>query len=420
VGETQNAEYMSRVQDVQLKLEFTQLLGTKHTLYYGGNMIHHGFNPGTFKPLNDKSFFNEMRLPRKQALENALFVDHEWKATSRWAFRYGLRLSHFRQLGPADERHYAANGRTPTDTISFASGATVKDYLGLEPRLAVRYKLNAESSIKASYNRTYQYMHLVSNSNASLPTDLWIPSSYNVAPQYADQVAAGYFRNFMENKWEASVEVYHKWLYNQIDYRDNADIFFRNYLETEFLRGQGRAYGMEFHLRRNQGRFTGWISYTLGRVERQIDGINQDEWYPAMNDRRHNLSLVGSYKLTPRWTLAGTFTYLTGNAVTFPEGKYTIQGFTAPAYAMTGGATRRNAARFPAYHRMDFAVTHDFPTKPQAKLKHSLNMSLYNVYGQKNPWALTFVKNEDTGNTEIRMRYLFRWIPAVTWNFQFN
>ncbi|MBX3102196.1 MAG: TonB-dependent receptor [Bacteroidetes bacterium] len=416
----ESAEFLSRVQDTQLKLDFSHFIGNKSTLYYGGSTIYHYFTPGIFKPVGSESFFNELKLDKRYALESAAYIDHEWKPTARWAFRYGLRTSHFRQLGPANERTYQADGRTPVDTLTFTGGQGVKDYLGLEPRVGLRYKLNEQSSLKASYNRMYQYMHLVSNSSSPLPTDLWIPSSYNIAPQYADQIAAGYFRNLLGNKWEFSTELYYKWLHNQIDYRDNADIFFRQNLETEFLRGTGRAYGAEFHLRRNEGKLTGWISYTLGRVQRQIPGINRNEWYPANNDRRHNLAVVASWHFTERWTLAGSFVYMTGNAVTFPEGKYTLQGFTAPAYAQIDGSTRRNAARFPAYHRLDLAATHNFPSKPDSKWKHSLNISLYNAYGRKNPWSLSFQKNEDTGDTEIRMVYLFRWIPAVTWNFQFN
>lgn len=417
----QSAEYDSRVQDWQLKLDYTYVHSPKSKIYFGGTGIYHKFTPGVFTPVGESSFFNKLELSKKYAVESAVYVDHEWKPTNRWAFRYGLRASHFVQLGPGNVRSYQADGRTPVDTTTYDAGTGIKGYLNLEPRLGIRYLLNDQSSLKASYNRTAQYMHLVSNSSSPLPTDLWIPSSYHVVPEQADQVALGYFRDLKGGKIEFSAEVYYKWMYNLLDYRDNADLFFNEYLETEFLSGKGRSYGLELFLRKTSGNFTGWVSYTLARTERQVVGINNNEWYSATNDRRHNLSLVGSYELNKKWILSATWTFLTGNAATFPEGRYSLMGFWVPAYGQTGGVTQRNAARYPSYHRLDISATYKFKKKnPESNWQHSLNFSVYNAYGRKNAWSISFTENEDTGKPEIRKTYLFTYIPSVTWNFEFK
>ncbi|MFN8922465.1 MAG: TonB-dependent receptor [Sphingobacteriia bacterium] len=421
---SQSASYRSRVRDLQLKLDYSYFISTHHSLFFGANIIHHTFTPGIFEPVGGSSIFDKVELEKEFAVEPAIYLEHEWKPDARWAFRYGLRASSFYKLGPGDVRTYAADGQTPIDTNRVGSGRSIADYYNLEPRFSARYKLDENSSIKFSYNRMAQYMHLVSNSNTSLPTDLWIPSGEYVKPQTADQVAVGYFRDLFDGALETSVEVYHKWLYNQLDYRDNADIFFNEYLETEFLAGDGRSYGAEFFLKKKTGKFTGWVSYTLMWSERKIPGINGNKWYPAVSDRRHNISIVGSYDLNRHWLLSAQWVYLVGQPATFPEGKYELlEDIQVPAYGQEGNGTRRNGGRFPDYHRLDLSATYRFiPRKPNRKWSHSLNFSVYNAYGRRNAWSIGFLEDEDStsNNTFVEKTYLFAFVPSVTWNFELN
>jgi hypothetical protein len=255
-------------------------------------------------------------------------------------------------------------------------------------------------------------LHLLSNSTSANPTDLWIPSSNNVKPEIADQVSAGFFRNFYHSRYEFSAETYYKVLSNQIDYKNGAQLIANENVESELLFGKGRAYGLELFLKKKTGRFTGWVSYTLSRTELKIDGINNNGWYPARQDRTHDIGLVGIYQASPKWTLSATWVYYTGNAITFPSGKYQVAGQTAFLY------TERNGYRMPAYHRMDAAAT--LQGKKTKKLESSWTFSVYNLYGRENAYSIAFQNNPDDMTKTEALRYaLFRWIPSVTWNFKF-
>ena len=297
----------------------------------------------------------------------------------------------------------------------------------MAPRLNLLYILNPKSSIKASYARTYQFLHLVSNSTSSTPTDIWLPSSNNVKPEIADQVAIGYFRNLKKNTYEFSSEIYYKEVQNAIDYRVGAEVNFNPYVEGDLIFGSARAYGLELMLKKRIGRLTGWLSYTLSRVEKKFDEINDNSFYPARQDRTHDFSIVGMFDITENINIAATWVYYTGSAVTFPSGKYMIDGMVVNYY------TERNGYRMPDYHRLDFGINWkakqyitklDIRTGKKVKIKKRLqsswNFSLYNAYGRQNAYSISFQVSEDDPNkTEAVQLSLFRWIPSITYNFKF-
>jgi hypothetical protein len=282
----------------------------------------------------------------------------------------------------------------------------------MEPRVTVDYLFNPQNSVKASICRNIQNLHLLSNSTSGNPTDLWIPSSNNVKPELSDQVSLGYYRNFKDNKYEFSVETYYKKLMNQIDYKNGAQLLFNENVESQILFGKGRAYGLEVFLKKKQGRFNGWISYTLSRSERKFDEINNGHYYPAKQDRTHDLSLVGIYELSKSWTLSATWVYYTGNAVTYPTGKYAIDGKTIFYY------TDRNSDRMPAYHRLDLGAT--WVNRRNSRFESSWNFSLYNAYGRENAYMINFRDSKsDPSKTETVQTTLFKMVPSVTYNFKF-
>jgi hypothetical protein len=255
-------------------------------------------------------------------------------------------------------------------------------------------------------------MHLLSNSTSNSPTDLWLPSSNNIKPEIADQVSLGYYRNFKDNKYEFSSEVYYKKLGNQIDYRNGAQLIANENVESQLLSGKGRAYGWELFLKKKTGKLTGWISYTLSRTELQIDSINNGKYYPAKQDQTHNIAIVGIYQASKKWTLSANWVYNTGNAVTFPSGKYEVNGLITFYY------TERNGYRMPANHRLDFSAT--LQGKKTKKFESSWTFSLYNVYGRENAYTIQFEKDpDDATKTKAVQTSLFRWVPSVTYNFKF-
>jgi hypothetical protein len=403
-------DIISRIQDYGIKQDFQYFANTKNKIKFGFTSTYHKIIPGAITT-SSNSPIGKLNLTNKFAFENALYVSHEIKATEKFSFEYGLRLTSFSLLGPGDFYTYDANGTT-TDTASYSSNQFVKTYFNLEPRASANYILNEKSSIKAFYGRNTQNLHLISNSTSTNPTDLWIPSSNNVKPEIADQVSLGYFRNFKENTYEFSTEVYYKNLQNQIDYKNGAQLNFNENVESQLLYGIGRAYGVEFLLKKKYGRFNGWIGYTLSKTEKQIGGINNGSWYPASQDRRNDISIVGIYELSKKWTLSAVWIYYTGNAVTFPSGKYEVAGQVVNYY------TERNGYRMPDYNRLDIGVT--WQRKKTEKFESSWNFSLYNAYGRENAYTITFQQDpNDPNKTQAVQTTLFRWVPSVTYNFKF-
>ncbi|WP_224996206.1 TonB-dependent receptor [Cesiribacter sp. SM1] len=400
----------SRIRDWNLKQEFQYFPNPQNTLKFGIQSTYHTVVPGEISYSGPQAF-TLPPLQERYSWENGLYFTNNWNASDRLELVYGARLSSFSVLGAGD--FYSLNEQhRVVDTTSYGAGEFVKTYVNLEPRLSAAWQLNDKSSVKASYARTTQNMHLLSNSTTSNPTDKWVPSSNTIKPQIGDQVSAGYFRNFANNKYEFSTEAYYKYMQNQIDYKDGADITNSDVVETELLFGKGRAYGIEFFLKKRYGRFNGWIGYTLSRTERLIEGINESSWYPARQDRTHDLSLVGIYELSPKWTLSASWVYNTGNAVTFPSGKYRINEQVVFYY------TERNGYRLPDYHRLDVGAT--LQLKKTERFSSELVFSIYNAYGRENPFIINFRENENNPSmTEAYQVALFKLVPSVSYNFRF-
>jgi hypothetical protein len=401
-----NFNIKSEIRDWNLKQEFHFYPNSKNAIRFGFNSIYHNIIPGRFSDEESDEIENKGRY----SWDNAVFINNTMTISDRLNLDYGIRFSAFSILG-GDTYNLYEQG-VLTDSVVLASGKFGKTYYTIEPRFQFSFLINEKSSIKGGYARNTQHLHLLSNSTSATPTDQWIGNSYNIKPEIADQVSLGYFRNFKENVYQFSIETYYKNLQNQVDYRDGADINTAPDIERELLYGVGRAYGLEFLIKKSSGKFTGWIGYTLSKTERKIDGINDNAWYNAKQDRTHDLSIVCMYELTSRWSLSALFVYNTGNAVTFPSGKYTIDGNTTFYY------TERNGYRMPAYHRLDFGATYTKPHK--RKYESSWNFSLYNVYGRENAYTITFGNSEsDPTKTVATQTSLFRWVPSITYNFKF-
>ena len=400
----------SGIRDLNFKQDFGWFLNESNTVKFGANLIHHQFMPGKIES-GAGSSFNSMTLDDKYALEGSAYLQDEWTVNRKLNVQFGVRYSWFNYMGAGTAYTFDEDG----DVIGeeeYGNWESIQQYGGWEPRLSVRYQLNDVSSVKASLNRNYQYMHLLSNSTTGAPTDIWVPSTNNIEPQIADQAAVGYFRNFAGNMFEFSAEAYYKRLDNLIDYRNGADLFFNETVEAELVYGKGEAYGVELLLRKNCGRLTGWVSYTLSRTLRDFDAVNGGEPYPARQDRIHDLSIVSMYDLTPRWQISATWVFNTGDAATFPSGSYDFEGTSIPYY------TERNGYRFPNYHRLDLGAT--FIARKTNRYESSWNFSVYNAYGRQNTYAINFSANEDNPEiNEATQIALFRWIPSVTWNFKF-
>lgn len=400
----------SSIRNINLKHEFQYYLNSKHTFNFGFNSFYHTITPGQVEA-SDSSNINPVNLQNRNALENAIFFSGNWKPNSRWNIEYGVRLSSFNLLGAGDFYSYNSDGDV-IDTSSYSKGQIVKTYVNPEPRLNIAYIINENNSLKLSYTRNTQNLHLVKNSTSTTPTDLWIASSNNVKPEIGDQFSIGYFKNFKENKFQFSAETYYRIMQNQLDLKNGAEIRANDKIEGELLFGEGRAYGLELFLKKKYGKFNGWIGYTLSRTERKIDGISDFNWYPARQDATHDISIVGIYDINKKWSVSATWVYNTGSAVTFPSGKYTVNGNTEFYY------TERNGYRMPDYHRLDLGATRYF-TK-STKHESSLNFSLYNAYGRKNAYTIDFQDDpNDPTKTQVVKTYLFTFIPSITYNFKF-
>ena len=404
-GET-NFNINSNIKDVNLKQDYTFYANGTNTLRFGFNTILHTITPSTFSG----TVINSVSKEGRNGLENALYLTNNYRASNQLTIDYGVRLSMYTLMG-GDVYNIYENG-VINSSIKLNKSSFGKTYVNPEPRITTNYRISDETSIKAGYARNVQHLHLLSNSVASSPSDQWIGNSYNIKPEIADQISVGYVTKVFKSNFEFTTEAYYKYLQNQIDYKDGAEINTVSDVESVLLYGIGRAYGLEFLLKKKEGRLTGWIGYTLSKTERKIEGINGNDWYNARQDRTHDISVVGIYDLNDRWSISGVFVYNTGDAVTYPTGKYTIQGQTLYQYAA------RNANRMPAYHRLDFSATYE---KNKTKRMHgSWNFSLYNVYGRENAFRISFKDDpNDPTRTQIIRTALFKWVPSVTYQFKF-
>ncbi|MGF7231143.1 TonB-dependent receptor plug domain-containing protein, partial [Arachidicoccus sp.] len=399
----------SSIKDVNLKQDFEWHSNNKSNWHFGVNTIYHDIAPTRFIGGNDTANYTQKKETRF-SWENALYINNTAQINSFININYGLRFSAYSLLGAGNYNLYRSG--QPVGTTSLVKGQIGKTYFNMEPRISTSFLLNKNNSLKFAYARNTQNLHLLSNSASTNPTDQWIGDSYNIKPEISDQASVGIYRDLRDHHYELSVETYYKWMQNQIDYRNGANLSTSEDVESQLLFGKGRAYGIEFYLKKKYGRLTGWLSYTLSRTEKKIDGINDNQWYNATQDQTHNIALVGIYKLSDRWNLSGNFVFYTGNAITFPSGKYSIDNETVFYY------TQRNGYRMPDYNRLDLSAT--YTRKKRKHFESSWVFSVYNVYGRENAYAIKFqVDPNDASKTQAVQTSLFRWVPSVTYNFKF-
>lgn len=404
-----DAHVSSKIHDYTLKQEFTYVYSPKSSWKFGYSSTYHNVSPGKYWYDEDKG--DAYPMQRRYSWENDVFANNTLKISDDLEVTYGLRGTSLSVLGKGDF-YILDDNHEVADTVSYKSGEFVKTYFNLQPRVSMAYQLNDYSSVKAAYGRTVQNIHMLSNSAMNGPMDRWASSSNYIKPQIADQITLGYFRNFSNNMYEFSVEAYYKDMKNQIDFKDNAKTYRKDEIETELLFGKGRAYGIEFMIKKQFGQLTGWVGYTLSKSEKKIEGINENKWYDATQDRTHDISIVAIYELNKKWTLSGTWIYYTGNAVTYPSGKYELDGIEVPYY------TERNGYRAPAYHRLDLGAV--CKLKDTKKFYSELSFSLYNAYGRENAYMIEFrPNNDDTSKMSAYQYALFKFVPSISWNFKF-
>jgi len=428
-------DWDSRIITYDFKPEFTYFLNGKNEINFGGEGILYRFRPANAIAVSDGETTN-ISLEERKAVESSLYISNDQKINEKLSLTYGLRLSSFAYLGDGQVftlgDTLAGERRPIIDSRRAGQWEAIETFANLEPRFSFRYQLTPTSSIKGSYNRTNQYIHLISNTVAATPIDIWQPSTNNIDPQRGDQVALGYFRNFKDNLFETSAEVYYRKTANQIDYIDDADILINEFLEADLLSGEGRAYGLELYAAKKKGKFNGWISYTLGKTERRVDGINFREntdtrigqYYPTRFDQRHNLKITANYDLNEKKSFSVNFSYISGTPTTFPTNRVTIQSLVIPHNAENS----RNNFRIPAYHRLDisYTVKNVFLGKKSKKNEDYIVLSVYNLYNRRNPFATFFSQGTDRQSpTEpirtdaFQISILGSVIPAFSYNFKF-
>ncbi|WP_345951675.1 TonB-dependent receptor [Mucilaginibacter sp. PAMB04274] len=410
LDDVNNFEVTSLIRDYNLKQDF-QYFSNQHTLRFGLQATHHRIAPSDISTSSTSSF-NALSIENRYGLESSAYLSDEYAVSQRLNLLYGLRASWFSLLGPGTFNTYNNIGDI-TSSDTYGGGKFVQSYFNLEPRFSASYTINEQNSVKASYNRNTQNIHILSNSGSSSPTDQYVMSSNNIRPEVADQVALGYFKNAKNNTYEFSAEVYYKRMQNQIEYKNAARLIANANVESQLLFGDGRAYGLELYAKKRIGKLSGWISYTLSRTERKFNELNNGSYFPARQDRTHDVALVGIYKMSKRWTLSANYIYNTGNAVTYPAGKYQVGNMTTFFY------TERNANRLPYTSRLDVSAT--LEGKDTGKRFHSSwSFGLYNALNRKNPYSVDFRDvASDPSRTEAVQTSLFGIIPSVTWNFKF-
>jgi hypothetical protein len=422
--------WSSSISNFVFKPEFSYFINSNNELNFGGEAIYYFFEPANAFGVSNGEY-TDISLPRKYNLETALYVSNNLQINSTWAIEYGLRFSDFQYFGAGTAYQYndtiPGKRKTVASAETYKKGESIINYNNFEPRASFKAKITDESSVKGSYNRMVQYLHLISNTTASNPLDVWTPSSNNIKPEIADQFTFGYFRNLnFKKQWELSIEAYYRQTKNQIDYIDGADLLINEFLEGDLLTGKGRAYGLEFYLQRKTGRLTGWASYTLGRTELQVEGINKGDWYPTRYDQTHNLKLAGFFDLSKRWSVSTDFVFVTGTPTTFPTSRFEVQGILIP-YNVNES---RNNVRLSSYNRLDLSFRLEgkqYNKKGKARrVTDYWIFSLYNLYGRRNPFSIYFSQSEDRlpvgqplQSEATRLSIIGSPVPAVSYNFKF-
>lgn len=409
----QGFEWVSLMDDHSVKADFVYYLNPENTVRFGAQTTYHDFWPGLARGSGDQTIFGELKIPSAKALEHGFYLSNEQKVSQNISLNYGIRYSLFQNIGPGTNYRFDAS-YLPLDSLVYPRGKIFNTYNGWEPRINVVIQIDDISSVKSSYNRTMQYIHLASNSTVGSPLDVYLPSSPNIKPQSADQIAIGYYRNFRKNTIETSVELYYKKMENQVDFKDHAELILNPQIEGEVRIAEGEAYGIELLIRKQTGKLTGWIGYTLSRSVRISPYINDGNIYLSPYDRTHDLSLVVNYELRKNLSVSATWVYATGAPVTFPTGRFVYGNIIAPVYS------DRNAFRMPDYHRLDLGLTFDPVPKKSKRWESSWTLSVYNAYNRHNAFLINFVTSKTNPNVkEAEMIYLFPIIPAITYNFKF-
>ncbi|MDP3468839.1 MAG: TonB-dependent receptor [Daejeonella sp.] len=423
----------SSVKNLNLKYDFKHYFNNNLKLTYGLNAQYYDFNPGTVSPTTSTSQINKEQLARKYALEPAVYMDVEQNLTKKLTVNYGLRYSLFYRLGQQEVFTYANNQAlnfnnelkiyekaTPTGSKNYKRNETIASFDNLEPRIGLSYALDDNIAIKASYNRMSQYLHLLTNTQSPTPLDIWAPSDQFLKPQTLNQYAIGYFQNFKQDDYSLEIESFYKNINNRVDYIDGTELIANEAIEQVVLNGIGRAYGLELMLRKNVGRLTGWLSYTLSRSEQQTPGrnltetgINNGQWYKSAADKLHNVSITTSFKWSERWRIGSIFALQSGQPVTFPQGKYQYQGIEVPNFGL------RNQDNLPLYHHLDVSGTYTPKRNKQRGWQGEWVFSIYNIYNRQNAANISFVQNLETGKNEAKRLSIFGAVPSVTYNFKF-
>ncbi len=410
------AKLASGIRDKSIKQDFDFYPFSNHKIKFGALYTYHKFTPSVASGSQDSIVFDPLNAQIKYAHEAAGYLQDDWEITPKIQLSAGLRYSFFQQIGPNKIYNKDVDGNR-TDSTVYSKGKPVKTYGGLEPRATVRYSFNDQTSIKASVSRNLQYIHLVSNSGTTLPTDIWVPSTYKVKPQISWLYATGLFKNFKNNMFETSLEFYFKDMRNQIEFKEGYTPNSLDDTENSFVFGNGWSYGSELYLNKAKGRVTGWIGYTLSWTWRKFPDLNFGEKYPAKYDRRNDLSIVSMYELNKKWKFSATFVYGTGNAVTLPQRFYVIDGILTQEYS------RINQYRLPSYHRLDLSAVLTPKKNEGRKWKSEWVFSVYNVYSRKNPYFIYFDQSGNALDGSLRIQAkqvsIFPIIPAFTWNFKF-
>ena len=427
-------DWKSEIKTFNFKPEFTYFINTNNELTFGGEAILYKFEPAKAVTVSDGAT-TDISLDERKALEASLYIGNDQRLSDKFSVQYGLRYSNYNYLG-GTEYHYGDTipgmKKPLVSTTEKDEWKTIASYGNFEPRASFRYQLTNTSSIKGSYNRMNQYIHLISNTTASIPIDVWQSSTNNIKPQQGDQVALGYFKNLKENRYETSAEVYYKWNKNQVEYIDGADLFINEFLESQLLSGIGRTYGLELYAKKNTGRLTGWVSYTLGKSELKVDGINygtdrknrEGNWYPTRFDQRHNIKVASFYDINKKISLSATFNYISGTPTTYPTDRITVQGYVIPYIS----GSERNNFRIPDYHRLDVSVTFKniWRGKKERKGEDYLVVSIYNLYARKNPFSVYFSQGTERQPSDApietsshQLSIIGTLIPSVSYNFKF-
>ncbi len=426
-------DWNANINNFNFKYDLQYYANDKLNIDFGISGIYYNFNPGEISPTSETSSVNFLKLDKKKAFEGGAYVNAEQKISTRFNLQYGFRFSYFSRLGGEpltiykndqpvvyNENMGIYESGTPIGQEEYNNGESMKTFNNFEPRLSLSFQLNELSSLKASYSRIAQYIHLLSNTTNVTPLDVWTPSGIYVDPQLSNQYALGYFKDFSNRFLNFSIEAYYKTIDNRIDYIDGANLIGNNIIETVILSGEARAYGLEFLLQKTYGKFSGMMAYTLSKSEQRTPGgdaggpgINNGDWYNTAYDRTHDFSITGAYKFTNKWMFSTNFVFQTGRPVTYPNGQYTYEGMSISSYA------ERNANRLPAYHRLDISAIFKPNRKPLNKWKGEFVFGIYNVYNRKNAASITFGQNRETGRNEATRTAIFGIVPSVTYNFKF-